>query len=198
MSGTRTELTIVAIIGPALLVLDDRAGAAGGLDLLAGGLRERVRADRELLADLALAEALHRDALPRRQAARLESRRGHLVAVGETLVEVAQVHGLRVGAEALERHRLLHVRSAQLAHPHVDRHLAALGAGARLCAAPRAGALLAAPRGLPDARSLATANSLLRVPRAGRGLQAVEADLLAHHSSTFTRCRTAWTAPLTP
>jgi len=35
-------------------------------------------------------------------------------------LEVEQVDRLGVGPEGLERHRLLHVRTAQLAHPHVD------------------------------------------------------------------------------
>ena len=47
-------------------------------------------------------------------------------------LEVRDVDRLGVRAERLERHRLLLVRPAQLAHPHVDRHLPALEAGAVL------------------------------------------------------------------
>ena len=47
--------------------------------------------------------------------------RGDLGAGVEARLEVAKVHGLGVRPERLERHRLLHVRAAQLAHPHVDR-----------------------------------------------------------------------------
>ena len=50
----------------------------------------------------------------------------------EARLEVGEVDRLRVRPELLERHRLLHVRAAQLAHPHVDRVLAALVA--RPCA----------------------------------------------------------------
>src|SRR5204863_180385 len=67
---------------------------------------------------------------------------------------------LRARAERLERHRLLHVRAAQLSHPHVERDLAALVAGLALVAGPRAGALLPAPGGLAEARALAAADAL--------------------------------------
>ena len=77
----------------------------------------------------------------------------------------------------LERHRLLHVRAAQLAHPHVDRHLAALEAGAALRAGARARALLAATGGLADAGALAAADALAAVARAGVRLQGVQSDL---------------------
>src|SRR2546423_1017245 len=117
---------------------------------------------------------------PRREAARDQRVRRDAVAVAEARLEVAQVHRLGVGAEVLERHRLLHVRPAQLAQPHVDRHLAALGARARLEAAPGAGALLAATGGLADAGALAAADALLAMPRARRRLQVVEPDLLWH------------------
>src|SRR5205085_9089804 len=127
---------------PTPLIRDDRASPAGRLDLLARGLRESVCRHGELLADVALAEDLDRDPLPRGEPARLEGVGRHLVAVGETLVEVAQIDRLRVRAEALERHRLLHVRPAQLAHTHVDRHLAALGAGPGLEAAAGTRAVL--------------------------------------------------------
>src|SRR3712207_7720493 len=52
-------------------------------------------------------------------------------------LQVVEVHGLRVRPERLERHRHLLVRAAQLAHPHVDRVLAALEVHARLGARPR-------------------------------------------------------------
>src|SRR5204862_7710484 len=104
----------------------------------------------------ALSEDLHWDTLAGGQAGRAQGVGGDLGAVVEAGVEVAQVHRLRVRAAVLlERHRLLHVRTAQLAHPHVDRHLAALGVRAALRARARAGALLAAAGGLADARALA-------------------------------------------
>src|SRR4051794_24107287 len=131
------ELSIVATTAD--LLVEDLAGPAGALDLLPRRLREAVRVDRELLRQIALAEDLHGDVLARGQARGLEAVRSDLGAVVEARVEVAQVHRLRVGAaELLERHRLLHVRAAQLAHPHVDRHLAALGVRPALRARARA------------------------------------------------------------
>src|SRR4051812_9599382 len=99
------------------LLLYELAGGAGALDLLARGLREAVRVDGELLRELALAEDLHRDALARGETGGTQRVGRDLGAVVEARVEVAQVHRLRVGAAVLlERHRLLHVRTAQLAH----------------------------------------------------------------------------------
>ncbi len=86
----------------------------------------------------------------------------------EARLEVDQVDRLGVRAERLERHRLLHVRAAQLAHPHVNRVLAALEPGAALGARARAPALLAAAGGLAGARALAAADALAR-PCATRG-----------------------------
>src|SRR6266480_1216561 len=148
------------------IALQNRAGAAGGLDLLARRPGEPVRADSELLLDLALAEDLHRHAAPRGQAAPRERGGRHLVAFAEAGLEVAQVHRLGVRTEVLERHRLLHARTPQLAHPHVDRHLAALGARAALAPAARAGALLTAARGLAEAGALAAAHALSGAARA--------------------------------
>src|SRR5204862_5310673 len=104
-------------------------------------------------------------------------------------VEVAQVDRLRVrAAELLERHRLLHVRAAQLAHPHVNRVLAALEVDLLLRARARARALLAATGGLAHAGALAAADPLLAVARAWVRLQVVEPDLfggrlVSHRSS---------------
>ena len=75
--------------------------------------------------------------------------RGDLGALVEARLEVAQVDRLGVRPERLERHRLLHVRAAQLAHPHVDRVLAALEAGALLRAGARAAPFWPRPAVLP-------------------------------------------------
>src|SRR6266403_4278071 len=69
---------------------------------------------------------------------------GHLGAGVEARLEVTDVDRLRVRAERLERHRLLLVRAAQLAHAHVDGHLPALERGPPLGARARARALLPA------------------------------------------------------
>src|SRR3954464_13595143 len=90
-------------------------------------------------AAVALRQHLRGDALLRAEPVRVHSVDRHRVAGLEAGLEVADVEDLRVRAERLERHPPLHVRPAQLAHPHVDRHLAALEVRARL--RPRAGAV---------------------------------------------------------
>src|SRR3954452_9443660 len=166
------------------------AGSAGGLDLLAGGLREAVRVHSQLLRNLALAEDLHRDSFAGGKvllAQRIESQLG---AVVEARIEILQVDRLCVRAAVLlERHRLLHVRTAQLAHPHVDRVLAALVADLFLGARARACALLATTGSLAEAGALAAADPLLAVARAGVRLQVVQSDFfcLSHRSSPDAR-----------
>src|SRR5579884_787581 len=193
------------------------AGAAGGLDLGLRRLGEGVGMHGQRLGQLALGQDLDRDALAGREPLglhRLERDRGAGV---EASLEIQQVDRLGVRAEGLERHRLLHVRAAQLAHPHVDRVLAALEAGAPLGARARAPALLATARGLARARALAAADPLARAARPGRRLEVVQPDALvrlAHRrpspssppgelatesapagSATSTRWRTLWTMP---
>src|ERR1039458_10206132 len=94
------------------------------------------------------------------------------------LLHVGDVDRLGVRAERLERHRLLHVRSAQLAHAHVNRHLPALESRTALGARARARALLAAAGGLARARSFAAADTLARAAAAGSGLEGVQANAL--------------------
>src|SRR6478752_5640512 len=202
MSRTLNAPRIVAIIAcPSLL--DQLARPAGALDLLARGLAEAVRVDRQRLGELALGEHLD----------------GNLLAGGETLgvhrlkrngrarleasLEVEQIDRLGLRAKRLERHRLLHVRAAQLAHPHVNRVLATLEPGALLGAGTRPVALLSAAGGLAGARALTATDALARASRAGRRGQVVEPDALfalvrihAHDSSTSTRWRTLWSMPL--
>src|SRR3954463_14585720 len=179
ISGIRTELTSVPITArPRLLLGDYGAGAAGALDLLAGGLREAVCRDSQLLREVAHAEDLDRHVLPGREAALREGCGRHVGAVVEAGVEVLQVHRLGLGAaELLERHRLLHVRAAQLAHPHVDRHLAALEVHLLPVARARAPALVAASGSLAGAGALAAADALAAVARAGGRLEGVKSDL---------------------
>src|SRR4051794_15892815 len=129
------------------------------LDLAAGEHLDRVLA----LGEPLLLQALQRD----------------FGAAVEALLEVGEVDRLGLGAEVLERHRLLFVRAAQLSHPHVDRILAALVAGLALAARARPGALVAAARGLAEAAALAAADPLAGLFRAGLRLQVVQADLFA-------------------
>src|SRR5690242_13694382 len=85
-------------------VLDDLAGPAGGLDGLAGGGAELVRVDRERLGELALREDLHRDVAALAEPLGLERVQRDLGALVEALLEVLEVHGLRVRPERLEGH----------------------------------------------------------------------------------------------
>src|SRR5208282_5975431 len=84
----------------------------------------------------------------------------HLGARLEAVLERADVDRLGVRTEGLERHRLLHVRAAQLSHTHVNRHLAALEGGPAARSRARARALLPAARGLARAGPFATADAL--------------------------------------
>src|ERR1700761_9631789 len=171
ISPTLNAPRIVEITGAAS-ALDQLAGAARRLDLLASRLTEGVSVNGQRLGNLALGQDLDRDALARGQALGLERFEGHGVAGIEPGLEVAQVDRLGVGPEGLEWHRLLHVRTTQLAHPHVDRHLAALEARPLLGARARAVALLASAGGLPGARTL-TAPDPLAWPARARGRPAV-------------------------
>src|SRR5215210_1125005 len=177
ISGTLNEFRNVLSIR---LLLDQLTGAARGLDLLAGRLREGVGVHGERLGQLALAEDLDRHLAARCEALLAQGVGGHLGPHLEACVEVPQVDRLGPRAELLERHRLLHMRTAQLAHPHVDRGLATLEVHALLRARARARALVAASRGLARAGALAAADALARPARSGGRLQGMEADALSH------------------
>src|SRR5207302_6247446 len=185
------------------LVLDDPAAAARRLDALARRGAERVGMDGERLAELPAAEHLDGDLLARPQSAGSHELERHLGTGRETALERTEIHRLRAGPEGLERHRLLHVRPAQLSHAHVQRHLPALETHPALGSRARAGALLAAPCRLARARALAAPDALARTAASARRRQAVQADALlaalslgAHlPSSTSTRWRTVCTMP---
>src|SRR5918993_465700 len=102
----------------------------------------------------------------------------HLGTGLEARLEVAEVHRLRVRPERLERHRHLLRRAAELAHLHVQRHLAALFGRAALRARACARALVAATGGLAHARALAAADALARLARTGVRLEVVQTDAL--------------------
>src|SRR5918999_1334903 len=174
MSATRNAFRNVLSTG---LLLDRLAGPARAFDLLAGGLREAVSVDGERLAQVALAEHLDGHVAAGGEAGLAQRARSDLGAVVEAGVQIPQVHRLGAGAELLERHRLLHRRPAQLAHPHVDRVLPALEAHAPLVARARARALVAAARGLAGAGALAAADALALLARALGRLQGVQADV---------------------
>src|SRR3954470_16261691 len=157
------------------LGLDELAGAARGLDLLASGLGEAVGVDGQRLRELAAAEHLDRDALAGRQAGATQGVEVDGGALVEPRLEVVEVHGLRMRPEHLERHRHLLVRAAELAHPHVDRVLATLEASAVLGAGAGAVALVAAAGRLAVAGAVAAPDALAVLARAGGGREVVEA-----------------------
>src|SRR3712207_2759978 len=160
------------------LRLDDDHGATRGLDLLARGGGELVRMDGQRLAEIALGQDLDVDALARAQALLLQGLERDLGARLEAVLEVGEVDRLGVRPERLERHRHLLRRAAELAHLHVDRHLAALRAEARLRARSGARALLATARGLAAVGALAAPDALARLARTRSGLQRVQPDAL--------------------
>src|SRR5215213_3711193 len=157
ISGTRNAFRNVRSTA---LLLDQLAGPARGLDLLAGGLRETVRVHGEPLRQLAVAEHLHRHRAASGQAGPAQGVRGDLGTGVEARLEVGQVHRLRARAELLERHRLLHRRAAQLAHAHVDRGLATLEADPLLGSRARARALVAAAGGLAGSGAVPAPDTL--------------------------------------
>src|SRR5579872_2046210 len=156
-------------------------GAAGLLDLLARARGDRVHANGELLGDLPGAEELHVDPRVLDDPLLDEGLRRHLCA-GVEAVEVAHVHRHRLRAERADRHRVLRRRAALLADAHVDRHLAALEAGAHLV---RAGARLLALDPAAGVAALARAGAAadaLSIDALLRGLDVREVQLLRHVS----------------
>src|SRR5262245_64324333 len=135
-----------------------------------------MRVHGELLRQLAAPKDLDRDVALLREPGRAQLLQPDRGAVVEARLQIVEVHVLRVRAERLERHRHLLVRAAQLAHPHVERVLAALEARALLGARTRAVALVAAARRLAVPGAVAAADALAIAPRALGGLQVVEAD----------------------
>src|SRR4051794_24801998 len=175
ISGTLNEFRNVL---STWLLLDQLTGAARGLDLLAGRLREAVGVHGERLRDLTLTEDLDRHLAARGEVLLAQGVRGHLGPLVEARLEVPQVDRLGVRAELLERHRLLHVRTAQLAHPHVDGRLPTLEVHLLPRSRARARALVATAGRLARARALAAADALARPARPGGRLQRVESDAL--------------------
>src|SRR3954452_22329348 len=200
ISGTLNEFRNVL---STRLLLDQLAGAARGLDLLASRLREGVGVHGERLRDVTLAEDLDRHLAARGEVLLAQGVGGHLGPLVEPLLEVPQVDRLGLRAELLERHRLLHVRAAQLANPHVDGRLPTLEVHLLLGAGAGARALVAAAGGLARARALAAADALARPARPGGRLQGVESDPLVSHRSSpddsrHARDRARWGDPRAP
>src|SRR5680860_1089863 len=102
----------IAVLGP--LGLDQLAGPACGLDLLARRGGETVCSDRQLLGDLTLGEDLERVAASR-QAGRLQRLRRYLCPGLKALLQVAEIDGLSLGPEPFKWHRHFLVRPARLA-----------------------------------------------------------------------------------
>src|ERR1700736_6239139 len=147
-------------------LLDHLTAPAGRLDLLARCLAEPVGVNGERLGQLGLGQHLDDDPSAGRQSLAVHRLKGHGRTRLKARLQVEQVHHLGLRAEGLKRHRLLHVRAAQLSHPHVDRVLAALEACPALGARARAPALLPATRGLARARALSAPDALAWPARA--------------------------------
>src|SRR5919106_6595729 len=114
ISATVKALRIVESMCSPRLALDDLRAAAGRLDRLARGRAEGVGVDGELLRQRAAREHLDRYTLAVGQAVGVQRIERNLITGVEAPLEVDEVDGLRVRPERLERHRLLHVRAAQL------------------------------------------------------------------------------------
>src|SRR5581483_6245016 len=188
---------IVEITSP--LLLYDLARPACRFDLLARGPAEAVGVDCERLGDRALGQDLHRHRFAGGKTLGPQLVQGDRGARLKARLEIDEIDRLGLGPERLERHRLLHMRTAQLAHPHVNRVLAALEPVSLLGARARAPAFLAAAGGLAGARALAAANALARAARARSGTEVMKADslrlLIAHadrlRSASSLACRSA-------
>jgi len=89
----------------------------------------------------------------------------------EGVGQPADVDRHAVRAKRPDRHALLGVGPAQLAEPHVERHLAALVAGPYAAAGPGVEALVATAGGLALAAALAAPEPLGVLRRAGVGLE---------------------------
>jgi hypothetical protein len=126
-----------------------------------------VGVDGQRLGELTTAEDLDRDVAPGGEARGLQGGRVDRGAGVEARLEVLEVHGLRVRPERLEGHRHLLVRPTELAHPHVDRVLAALEAGPVLGAGARTRALVAASGRLAVPRAVAAPDALAVLARSG-------------------------------
>src|SRR5512132_1779308 len=96
ISGTLNEFRNVLSTG---LLLDQLTGAARGLDLLSGRLREGVGVHGERLGDVALAEDLDRHLAARGEVLLAQGVGGHLGPLVEARVEVPQVDRLGPRAE---------------------------------------------------------------------------------------------------
>src|SRR6266511_4900898 len=128
----------------------DLGGAAGGGDLLSRLAAELVRAHRQLLRDVAATQNLD-DPRARDEAVLPQQLRRHVGARLEPVHQRVEVDHLVFDAAVIVE--------AALRHAAVERHLAALEAALVLEARTGLSPLVAAPRGLAVAGSLAAADA---------------------------------------
>src|ERR1700682_3460671 len=158
-------------------------GTACSGDCFARAAAELVSVDVDLDGQLAVGKHLHQRVLAHRTGGH-QLVDTHVAALGEQLVDVADVDDLVLGAEPV-------LESLELRQPHMDRHLAALERRRDVLA--RLGALRAAACGLALGALTATHPGLGGL-RARRGLQVMQ--LYGHEtSSTSTRW---WTVLMSP
>src|SRR6185312_16896581 len=164
-SGTSKTLPI-----PAILSLDDLGLAAGLLELGLGAGGERVRGDRQLALELAVAEDLDQLAALH-EAVHAQVLEADLHLVLEDALEGLEADDL---VDDLERA----VGEAAFRNTPQKRRLAALEADELAVARAGALALLAARGGLAGAGALAHAEAHVLLARARRALEAVEVEEL--------------------
>src|SRR6185436_11766249 len=162
-----------------LRLLQERHRSTGLLDLLTRGRRDRVDANGQLLLQVSVPEQLDVGLRVLQQPLLDEALRSDLRTVLEA-VERAHVDRSSRRAERADWHRVLGGRTALLAQAHVDRHLAALEAGAHLVRAGPGLLALDPPAGIAAlAGALATADTL-PVLAGLSGLDRGEGELFSH------------------
>src|SRR5439155_19395569 len=130
--------------------------------------------------EIADTEELHVLAQRADEALRLQRLGRHLFTRLEPRLEVAEVDGLRGGAERADRHRVSGRIAAQLRRAHVQRHLAALETGAhRVRARTRLLTFDPATGVAPLARAQPPTHALAVLARLG-GLEVGQVQLFRH------------------
>src|SRR5262249_52682141 len=114
------------------------------------------------------------------QALRLQRLRGDLLPGLEAKLEVAEIDRLRIRAERADRHCVGRRVTAQLGRAHVERHLAALEAGAHRVRARARLLTLDPAAGVPALSRAEAAPDALAILARLRGLEVREVELFGH------------------
>src|SRR5262249_51752599 len=138
--------------------LNDFRSAAERLDLFFGFGGKSMRADRQFLRELAVAQDLHRLAFAADQTAFVE-RLGRDFAARIERFELSQINDDPAAAKRIVK--------AVLGQPPLERHLAAFESGRDVAAGARALAFMAAAGGLAVPGAIAASDALSFLSRAG-------------------------------